>query len=176
MALFSGFKKKKIQKRRDEQIKEVNSFIQVHYIRERGNTAFNSLSLKSDPERDECLEWYEKHGNPTSYSKVVGLYIEEKGMNTETLCKRASFEPQYFEKLVGAENYRPGKGEAIAVCMGLKLNLEETRALLKLSGHSLVNSSETDLIVRYFIENKIYSIGDLNFSLQTITNIKIKDI
>lgn len=178
MSLFSGFKKNKNQKRRDEQCKAAKTFIQVHYVRERSSAryAFNTLSLKNDPEREACIQWYEAHNNPTSYSKIVGLYIDEKNINTGSLCTKAKFEPQYFEKLSLADSYRPGKGETIAVCMGLKLTLEETRALLKISGYSLTNSIETDLIVRYFIENQIYSIGDLNYCLQTITNVKLKDL
>lgn len=178
MSIFSGFSKNKIKKRRAEQKKAAESFIQVHYVRERGSVryAFNTLSLKDDPDREACAEWYKKNGNPTSYSEVVNLYIKEKDINTATLCSKSKMEPEYFEKLSLAASYRPGKGETIAVCMGLKLNLEETRALLKLSDYSLTNSFESDLIVRYFIENGIYSIGDLNACLVAIAGVKLNEI
>ncbi len=178
MSIFSGIKKSQNKKRRDAQCKEAQAFIQVHYVRERDSAryAFNTLTLKNDPDREACKEWYEKNGNPTSFGKIVKLYMDEKQINKETLCSRAYLEAQYFDKLAKTETYRPGKGETISICMGLRLNLEETRALLKVSDYSITNSTETDLIVRYFIENKIYSIGDLNYALQTLANIKLKDL
>lgn len=178
MSIFSGIKKSQNKKRREAQCKDAQAFIQVHFVRERDSAryAFNTLTLKSDPDRDACREWYEKNGNPDTYGKIVRLYMEEKEISKEALCAKAYLEPQYFDKLSKYDSYRPGKGETISVCMGLKLNMEETRALLKVSDYSLTNSTETDLIVRYFIENKIYSIGDLNYALQAITNIKLKDL
>ena len=178
MSLFSGIKKKQTKKRRDAQCKDIQSFIQVHFVRERDSAryAFNTLTLKSDPDRDACVEWYEKHGNPTSFAKIVECYVTDKALDTALICSKAGLEPQYFDKLFVSEYYRPGKGETLALCIGLKLNLEETRALLKVSDYSLTNSIETDLIARYFIENKIYSLGDLNYALQTLGGIKLKDL
>lgn len=178
MTLFSGFKKKKNKKRRDAYCKDAEAFIQVHFVRERDNSkyAFNTLSLKSDPDRDKCEEWYRNNGNPSTYSAVVTKYISEGRSTAEALCQKANFESAYFDKLRQADTYIPGKGEAVAVCFGLKLNFEETRALLKTAGYALTNSSKADLIIRYFIINNIYLLSDLNYVLNEICSTKLKDI
>ncbi len=58
--MFFG-SRKKIKKRRDALCKEADTFIQVHFVRERNNDRykFNTLPLKSDPERDKVSEWYD---------------------------------------------------------------------------------------------------------------------
>ena len=60
--------------------------------------------------------------------------------------------------------------------MAFKLNFEETKALLMSAEHALTNSSKEDLIIRYFIENKEYSMSNLNYVLEKICEKKIKDI
>ena len=67
MSIFN-FKTKTINKRYEEHCEEARSFIQVHYVRERGSDryAFNTLTIKSDPER-------EKSGacSPRAYGRTV---------------------------------------------------------------------------------------------------------
>ena len=60
--------------------------------------------------------------------------------------------------------------------MAFKLNFEETKALLMSAEHALTNSSKEDLIIRYFIEQKEYSINNLNYVLEKFCELKIKDI
>ncbi len=178
MALFSFIKKNKTKKRRLAYCEQAKVFIQVHFVNERNNTghAFNTLSLKSDPMRDECNEWYAAHNNPTTFSEIVTAYIKDSNFNTQAFCQKASFEPQYFEKLEKAPNYHPAKGEAVALCLGLKLNLEHARALLTACDYTLTSSSYSDLIIRFFLENELYGINDLNFVLSNLADVKLKDI
>ena len=53
-----GKTKKKSQKQLDELCYEVDIFIQVHFVRERGNERykFNTLILKDDPKRQRSEE------------------------------------------------------------------------------------------------------------------------
>ena len=48
------------------------------------------------------------------------------------------------------------------MCIGLKLNLDQSIDLLAKAGFALSNSSKRDLVVRYFIEHKIYDINEIN--------------
>lgn len=177
MGLFS-FKKRRIKKKREQLCRDIDPFIQVHFVRERNNTKnkYNTLTLKNDPDRDACKEWYENHGNPQTFSEVVLAYLKVSDMNEGQLCDKCTLEKSYISKLKNDKNYHPSKGESVLLAMAFKLNFEETKALLMTAEHALSNSSKEDLIIRYFIENKEYGIGHLNYVLEKLCDKKIKDI
>lgn len=170
--------KKKIKKKRDNLCKDADIFIQVHFVRERTNDKckFNTLTLKSDPERDKVMEWYESHDNPESYSDIVGAYLSEYGKDENVLCDKFKLPKNYFSTLANSPSYIPSKGEALAICFAFHLTYEGARALLKSSNYALTNSEKTDLIVRYFLENGNYNLNDLNYVLGQLCDIKLADI
>ena len=51
------------------------------------------------------------------------------------------------------------------MCIGLKLNIDDTLDLLAKAGYTLSNSIKRDLVVRYFIENEIYNVDEMNLVL-----------
>ena len=177
MGLFN-FKKRKIKKKRAQLCEDIEIFIQVHFVRERNNAKnkYNTLSLKSDPDRDACKEWYENHGNPKTFSEIVLAYIKASELKEEQICDKCGFEKSFISKLRNEKNYHPSKGEAVLFAMAFKLNFEETKALLMSAEHALTNSSKEDLIIRYFIEQKEYNISNLNYVLEKFCELKIKDI
>lgn len=177
MGLFN-FKKRRIKKRREQLVADAEVFIQVHFVRERSmdKNKYNTLSLKSDPDRDACVEWYENHGNPKSFSEIVMAYLKDSNKDESFICDKCSFEKSFLNKLKNDKNYHPSKGEAVLLAFAFKLNFEETKALLMSAEHSLSNSSKSDLIIRYFIKIGEYNIGHLNYVLDKFCELKIKDI
>lgn len=175
--MFFG-SKKKIKKRRDSLCKEADIFIQVHFVRERNSEKykFNTLTLKSDPERDKVKEWYNAHNNPESYSEIVLAYYKDLGKEASSLFEKGILEKDYFTKLEKALSYVPSKGEAVILCFAFKLSLEASRALLKSAGYALTNSEKSDLIIRFFLEKNNYNVHDLNYVLIKICDIKLRDI
>lgn len=177
MSLFN-FRKKNAKKRREEYCTDAKTFIRVHFVRERDSEryAYNTLSLKSDPERELCLDWYAEHNNPSTYNEIVCCYLDDTKISAETICERASLEPEYFNKLKQSNNYRPGKGEAVAVSIGLRLNYSEVKMFLNNIGYPLTNSVESDLVIRFLFEEQIYNISDFNYVLFKVCGMKLKDI
>lgn len=173
--MFSYFKNKKNNRRRSEYVDDVKIFIQVHFVRERSSERYkyNTLSLKTDPERDACREWYEEHNNPTSFADIVNIYLDEKKINLNNIISSYKLDK---DVLNFDEAHPINKGDAVAVCLGLKLNFAESKALLKTAGHALTNSSEADLIIRYCIENGIYDYGDISYLLSDICSTNLKEL
>jgi hypothetical protein len=176
LSIFDLFSDKGLNKKREGYCDEARTFIQVHFVRERGSDkyAFNTLSLKSDTERDRCNEWYAAHNNPDNFVDIVNIYITENKIKPNDICAEYGLNPKIF---TNSSNIRPvEKWEAVAICFGLDLNLSEARALLKTAGYALTNSSETDLIIRYCLENDIYILEDINYILTSICNRTLEEI
>jgi len=84
--------------------------------------------------------------------------IDQKMADAVEVYKRAYLTKQTFSKIRNDAEYHPDKDTAVRLCIGLKLNLDETLDLLAKAGYTLSRSLERDLIVMYCIENKEYDI------------------
>ena len=177
MSLFNSSKKKK-QKKREDLCADADIFIQIHYVRERDSDRYkyNTLPLKSDPDREACIAWYEEHGNPENFSEIATYLLNDSKFEENTLCEKYLLDKGFFTNLLSNPKYHPSKGEAIILCFAFHLYYEASRALLKSANYALTNSQKTDLVIRFFLENKEYSVNDLNFVLNHFELPKIKDL
>ena len=91
--------------------------------------------------------------------------IQKRGYKNATVYKKANISKQHFSKLINDPEAKPSKATAVALCLALELNMEETRDLLSRAGYALSNSSVFDLIVQYHIENKKYNVLEINMVL-----------
>ncbi len=86
------------------------------------------------------------------------LYGEMKG-NFHSFWMESST----FSKIRKDVNYVPNKKTVLAFTIALELSLDEAKDLLASAGFALSRSSKTDIIVAYFLQNKIYDMFELNF-------------
>lgn len=99
------------------------------------------------------------------FSDTVLKIVDEKNYKASDVYKRANLSKQNWHKMKSTPNYRPDKKTAIALAIGLKLNLSETASLLERAGYILSNSIEGDVIIKYFIEHGNYNIFEINEAL-----------
>lgn len=177
LSIFNIFSSRNTNKKRDTYCEEAKIFIQVHYVRERGSDkyAFNTLVLRNDSERDKCREWYASHDNPDNFMDIVKIYLTENKIKAADICSEYGLDTKLFSN-TSSVSCPVEKWEAIAICFGLDLNIAESRALLKTAGYALTNSSETDLVIRYCLENDIYLLDDINYILKKLYDRTLSEI
>ena len=131
-------------------------------------------SLSEDAE-DECLDFEEIHESrleerikhlSDTFSQYLMFLIEDKHMKNADVYKRAIVDKKVFSKIKNDINYHPQKQTALCLCVGAKLNLDESKDLLARAGYALSPCDKTDIIFSYFIENEIYDMIELDIQLE----------
>ena len=123
------------------------------------------IGASPSPVRESGLEERMSHLSD-SFSRYLMFLIEDRGMTNAEVYKRAVVDRKVFSKIKNDEDYHPQKITALCLCIGAKLNLDETRDLLGRAGYALSPSDRTDIIFSYFIENGIYDMIELDIVLE----------
>ena len=110
-----------------------------------------------------------------TFSEKLMKLIEKKGRKPADVYTKAGVTKAHFSKIKADKDYHPTKETALAFVVALHLDLDEAADLLKRAGYTLSHSSESDLIIEFFIDRGIYNIDEINFQLdsrghRTLTN------
>ena len=97
-----------------------------------------------------------------SFSECLIRMIDERGLLDPEVYKKANIDRKHFNHIKNDKHYKPKKETAVALAIGLQLDLEDTNTLLERAGFVLSRSSKFDLIIKYCIENNIYNIYQIN--------------
>lgn len=101
-----------------------------------------------------------------SFPEYLLYLIRQKGMKNSEVYKRAIVDKKVFSKIKNNPDYHPQKLTALCLCVGARLNMDETRDLLARAGYALSPCSKTDIIFSYFIEHGIYDMIELDIQLE----------
>ena len=154
-----------------ELLKQIENYIDKHFIdfealRERGV----KFSYGGGGEKDE-IKTAEKiirklkdmlgmAGN--YFSDYLWKLIDEKNMTDVETYKKAHLDRRIFSKIRNEKDYMPSKRTILAIAIALELDYKETTSLLHRAGYHLSIGNKEDVIVSYFIENKIYDLFLIN--------------
>ena len=97
-----------------------------------------------------------------SFSECLIRMIDERGLTDPEVYKKANIDRKHFNHIKNNRDYRPKKETAVALAIGMRLDLKDTNTLLERAGFVLSQSFRFDLIIRYCIEQKIYDIYKIN--------------
>ena len=121
-----------------------------------------------------ALDFLLKNLELTFSEKLLEL-IEAKGRKASEIYAKAGITKTHFSKIKADKDYHPTKETALAFAIALHLDLDETTDLLRRAGYSISHSSESDLIVEFYIKKGVYNIDRINNQLdlrghKTLTN------
>lgn len=131
------------------------------YIDEDFSLGMHSMQMREPIERLSLIERLIKNLDDTFAVMLLKL-IDLKGLTDVECYKRANVSKQTWYKILNEKNYRPSKNTVIAFAISLELTLKETNRLLATVGFTLSKSLTFDVIVEYFIQNKVYDVMIIN--------------
>ena len=117
------------------------------------------------PEGIEALRKRLEHLSDT-FSEYLFFLMEEKGLKAPEVYNGACVDKKTFSKIKNNKNYHPKKLTALCLCIGAKLNMDQSKDLLQKAGFAFSNSDMTDIIFSFFIENEIYDIFQIAVELE----------
>ena len=97
-----------------------------------------------------------------TFSQRLLRMIDERGMTDSEAYTKAYIDRRHFSKIRKDVDYIPNKKTVLAFTIALELSLDEAKDLLASAGFALSRSSKTDIIVAYFLQNKIYDMFEIN--------------
>lgn len=137
---------------------EADEALDESYLFGEGYEEFYKESRKALKERLKHLS--------DTFQEYLFFLMELKGLSSADVYKRAIISKQTFSKIKNNPNYHPDKATAMRLCVGAKLNLDETRDLLSRAGYALSPCEMRDIIFQYFIESGVYDMIEIDCVLE----------
>lgn len=119
----------------------------------KGMSSTMSVNRKIDDLMDQLEE---------TFSQRLLRMIDERGLKDSQVYTKAYVDRRHFSKIRKDVNYVPNKKTVLAFTIALELSLDEAKDLLGSAGFALSRSSKTDVIIAYFLQNKIYDMFEIN--------------
>lgn len=116
-------------------------------------------------EMDSVDNFIEKTLQKQNFQNLLQQHIANKNLANAEIYKKAYVDKKLFSKIITIPDYIPKKETVIALGLALELEEADFNTFLSTAGFSLHNDSVYDIIIRYCVLNKIYSLLNVDFLL-----------
>ena len=100
-----------------------------------------------------------------TFSEALLERMEERDAKPSEIYQRAGITRAHFSKIKAHKDYQPKKETVLAFALALHLTLDETNALLEKAGYTLSHTNLRDVVVEFFLQEKIYDVDEINIAL-----------
>lgn len=128
--------------------------------------------VEFDPNDDDSFYELEEKLNTRlkhikdSFSDYLMYLIESRGMTPFEVYTNSVVTKKLFSKIKTNPEYHPSKEIALRLCVGARLNIDDSKDLLSRAGYTFSPCELYDLIFEFFIENEIFDIVEIAIQLE----------
>ncbi|MBR0186661.1 MAG: hypothetical protein IJQ24_11600, partial [Synergistaceae bacterium] len=151
-----------------QRVGQIDEYIKEHDVRriqkaEYGDTrrVYYRQSYKIE---NKTLDDMLSSSDKTFQQRLFEL-IDASGMDEVTVYKKANIDRKLFSRIRCNKDYRPNKKTAVALAIALKLDMPTMLDLLSRAEIAFSPCSKFDIIIRYFVEKRMYDILEINAAL-----------
>ena len=159
-----------VRRRRKQLVKEASPSVAADYDESHAEVphplASASASVGAVPpaQATSSLENMLAGAGETFQERLLRL-IDARQLSDVDVYNKANLDRKLFSKIRCNAEYHPKNKTAVALAIALELSIEETRDLLERAEFALSPSSQFDLIITWFIQNRKYDIYEINLAL-----------
>ena len=100
-----------------------------------------------------------------TFQQMLFRLIREKGKEYLDIRRLANIDKGVGSRINSNEHYSPSKDTVLSFSIALELSLDETTDFLMKAGYALSHSKTRDLIIKYFISERVHDIFLINETL-----------
>ena len=151
---------------------EVQSFIDeatvsVKNAREYTGGRYNRWEAMAEPVMyqssfQDDLSFFQPSEDTMSFQEKMFEIMDEKGLVSTDVYKAANIDRKLFSKIQCNKDYHPKKKTAMAICIALRLNLEQAKDLLARADWAFSPNKKMDLVIIAAITHQEYDINVIN--------------
>lgn len=151
---------------------EVQSFIDeatvsVKNAREYIGGRYNRWEAMAEPVMyqssfQDDLSFFQPSEDTMSFQEKMFEIMDEKGLVSTDVYKAANIDRKLFSKIQCNKDYHPKKKTAMAICIALRLNLEQAKDLLARADWAFSPNKKMDLVIIAAITHQEYDINVIN--------------
>jgi len=151
---------------------DYNIIIYSNHLDDFDNEILNSFDSYKNIEivntgyvEDEFKKFQSKPKKDIEFRDYLNNILIERNLKPSEVYTKAQISPPLFSNIISYKHnppYHPLKGTVAAIGIALKLNLDEMQELYNHAGYYLTNTEFQDIVIRFFISEKIYDTYQIN--------------
>ena len=108
---------------------------------------------------------YQLSEDPSSFAEKLKYFIQASGEKPSVIYKDRAWLPRRTYSRIINGTHAPKKDAVLALCLALRLSIEQTADMLARNGMAFNPSDKYDQFIVQTIQKKIYSLDEINESL-----------